>query len=340
MALVAFDDTKPANGAPRSSLVIRQQLTALQGSIAGLPGNMVRDCGYEIRSTGETAAADHWRFSGAGCSIAYAGVGLSDTIHGEEDTCAKITSAGGVNGLLEQTLIGTSGFKTSMRGRWVSLGGNLRCAVGSKLRLGIYDGAVWDSTVWVELVVTDVMTWLSRAVQLSNSADRVVVRSEILSGPNTGYVADVAVKDGPVPPAGPMMSAATPLLCGPSTQQNNLIVGTYIGGWRGFMPRPCRIMRTDIVAGTAPTGADALIDVNKNNATMYATKPKLVAGNTTGGAAPDGTYAARCFARGDIISVDQDTIGSTVPGADQTILIEGRVFIPPQEDRLGITDMN
>jgi hypothetical protein len=72
-------------------------------------------------------------------------------------------------------------------------------------------------------------------------------------------------------------------------------------------------------AGTAPTGANLIVDVNKNGVTVFTTqanRPTITAGSNGGTlAAPDVTT----LADGDYLTVDIDQIGSSVAGADVTV---------------------
>jgi hypothetical protein len=84
---------------------------------------------------------------------------------------------------------------------------------------------------------------------------------------------------------------------------------------------PCSltITKVKLVVKTAPTGADLIVDVNKNGTTIFTTqanRPKVTAGNTTGDSvAPDVTS----LSEGDKLTVDVDQVGSTVAGADLTL---------------------
>lgn len=82
------------------------------------------------------------------------------------------------------------------------------------------------------------------------------------------------------------------------------------------------IVGTRLMVGTAPTGADLVIDVNKNGTTIYTTqanRPTITAGSNGGGpgSAPDVTT----LAAGDYLTIDIDQVGSTVAGSDLTVSI-------------------
>ena len=82
------------------------------------------------------------------------------------------------------------------------------------------------------------------------------------------------------------------------------------------------IVGTRLMVGTAPTGADIVIDVNKNGTSIYtaqANRPTITDGQNAGGpgASPDVTT----LVAGDYLTVDIDQIGSTVAGSDLTVTI-------------------
>jgi hypothetical protein len=75
-----------------------------------------------------------------------------------------------------------------------------------------------------------------------------------------------------------------------------------------------------VTATTSPTGADLIIDINKNGTTIFTTqanRPRVTAGGVTGTGTPDVTT----LANGDYLTVDVDQVGSTVPGANVTVQI-------------------
>ena len=77
-----------------------------------------------------------------------------------------------------------------------------------------------------------------------------------------------------------------------------------------------------LAVGTAPTGANLIVDIKKNNVTIFtaqANRPTITAGTTSAGpgAAPDVTS----LSAGDLLSVDIAQVGSTTPGANLTVVI-------------------
>jgi hypothetical protein len=78
------------------------------------------------------------------------------------------------------------------------------------------------------------------------------------------------------------------------------------------------------VVGTAPTGADVIVDVNIDGASAFTnqeTRPRIVAGQTVGAVtAPQ----ALSVGPGSVVSIDIDQIGSSVAGSDLTVILEYR----------------
>lgn len=82
------------------------------------------------------------------------------------------------------------------------------------------------------------------------------------------------------------------------------------------------IVGTQLMVGTAPTGAGIIIDVKKNGATIYTTqanRPTIAANQTAGG--PGATPDVTSLAAGDYLTVDIVQIGSTIAGADLTVSV-------------------
>jgi hypothetical protein len=82
------------------------------------------------------------------------------------------------------------------------------------------------------------------------------------------------------------------------------------------------IESVSVHANTAPTVATLIVDVNRNDVTIYGTqgnRPTVAIGakTATGGAASNGTFAA-----GDVLSVDVDQPGTNT--ADVTVLVRYR----------------
>lgn len=104
------------------------------------------------------------------------------------------------------------------------------------------------------------------------------------------------------------------------TVPGTLSVGT--GRAKFYIPGPITLGNVRASVGTAPTGADITIDVNKNGTTVFTTqtnRPKIFAGQTL---VSTSTPNITEFTTGDYITVDIDAIGSLNPGSDLTVQIE------------------
>lgn len=100
----------------------------------------------------------------------------------------------------------------------------------------------------------------------------------------------------------------------------NLVVGT--GKGRLYFTQASTILNIHAGIDTAPTGASAIFDVNKNGTTIFTTqgnRPTIaISANVDATSTPDVT----AMAAGDYLTVDCDQRGSTVLGADATITVE------------------
>lgn len=102
----------------------------------------------------------------------------------------------------------------------------------------------------------------------------------------------------------------------------------YVGTLRYYVEESVRITRIRVSAGVAPTGADLIVDVNHNEASIFddpADRPRIVAGEHTGFVDPS-TYF---LTAGDYITVDIDQIGTTSPGAELTVQVHTETAEPP-----------
>jgi threonine aldolase len=73
--------------------------------------------------------------------------------------------------------------------------------------------------------------------------------------------------------------------------------------------------------GTAPTGASLIVDVHQDGTTIFTTqgnRPTIAASGTTSG---EETPDVTAIAEDDELTVDIDQVGSTIAGADLTVVI-------------------
>lgn len=73
---------------------------------------------------------------------------------------------------------------------------------------------------------------------------------------------------------------------------------------------------------TANTGASVLVDVNKNGTTIFTTQSnRLTIPVSTTSVQDSGTIQVSSVSGGDVLSVDIDQVGSTIPGSDLSVQI-------------------
>lgn len=93
------------------------------------------------------------------------------------------------------------------------------------------------------------------------------------------------------------------------------------GKGRFYAPTNMTITNIRLSVGEPPTGADLIVDVNKNGTSIFDThtRPKITAGNYT---SMTNVPVVTSLNAGDYLTVDVDQIGSTSSGAFLTVQIE------------------
>jgi len=95
-------------------------------------------------------------------------------------------------------------------------------------------------------------------------------------------------------------------------------VGTKLA--QALIPGTFSISKVILWGDNAPTGADLIVDINKNGTTIFTTqanRPKISAGSNSG---ESGTPNITSINKGDRLSVDTDQVGSTTPGGDDLLV--------------------
>jgi hypothetical protein len=80
------------------------------------------------------------------------------------------------------------------------------------------------------------------------------------------------------------------------------------------------ILLVRAVVGTAPTGASLIVDVHKNDTTIFTTqsnRPTITASSFTDTSVP----AVALWSAGEYLTVDIDQVGSTVAGSDLVVTV-------------------
>ncbi len=104
------------------------------------------------------------------------------------------------------------------------------------------------------------------------------------------------------------------------TKQGSLAIAT--GTLRLPIDGTYTVTGVRLMVGTAPVGADLIVDVNKNGTTIFTTQPNrptITAGSNSGGpgTAPDVTS----LAAGDYLTIDIDQVGSSTAGSDLVVSV-------------------
>jgi hypothetical protein len=112
---------------------------------------------------------------------------------------------------------------------------------------------------------------------------------------------------------------AAPTQCITFTKTGTLATGTGVA--RYYFNDSRTLTKVRIGVGTAPTGTNLIVDVNKNGTTIFTTqsnRPEIAASGFTD---ESGTVEVTSMAANDYLSVDIDQIGSTIAGADLVVNI-------------------
>lgn len=185
-----------------------------------------------------------------------------------------------------------------------------------------------DGTNWTSLFISSPMPELSPGVVLDSFAtDTVVVpisnvvRANIVSG-GTGRCLSVNLRgtyggnggSGSPPPSSDYHQAIF-------TLDGALSISTGALKIRNLMNRTLNLSRVYCDVGTAPTGANIVVDINKNGTTIFtnqANRPVVLAGTTSGETT---AISVTGWASGEYLTMDIDSVGSTVIGSDLTVTV-------------------
>lgn len=99
-------------------------------------------------------------------------------------------------------------------------------------------------------------------------------------------------------------------------------VSTGTGTVRWYPPVDITIVAVRAAAGTAPTGADLIVDVNKNGTTIFSTqanRPTITDGNNV---SSEETPDVTSVTDSDYLTIDIDQVGSSTAGSDLTVVVE------------------
>lgn len=91
---------------------------------------------------------------------------------------------------------------------------------------------------------------------------------------------------------------------------------------RIYVARDCTISSVRASVGTPSSGAPIVVDVNRNGTSIFtnqANRPSIAAGAYTD---LSGTPDVVALAAGDYLTIDVDSVGSTVTGSHLTVQVE------------------
>jgi hypothetical protein len=177
-------------------------------------------------------------------------------------------------------------------------------------------------------------------IRLTTGADKNTVRNNVVRRDDGGTLTtgiDIATSDCNDNVIGSnAIVATTPVAdSGTGTRQPDLTTITYAytadplttitGAQPVVISEDADVVDVQAVVGTAPTGADIIVDVNVGGSSLWATQgaqPTITATTTDSGKTAPNQNAS--LDAGDLLTVDVDQVGSTVAGAKLTVLVRLR----------------
>lgn len=101
--------------------------------------------------------------------------------------------------------------------------------------------------------------------------------------------------------------------------------------WSFPMPYAGSFYKALLKATTGPTGAAIIIDWHKNGTTIWTNQANRVqiAAGATYGKQEQSSFGVTSFVEDDVMTVDEDQIGSTIAGSDVAVLLTLKVAVTP-----------
>ena len=315
-----------------STISAAVSVAQVAGGLGGV--NLIANDDFQLWPAGDAVAPFGWVSSGAGvATIARVGTGLSDISRKVGDFAFRWTVTDNAK-TLEYVLVppGSSFVQINfVAGSYFLVFGAWVLSDGAHV-LTVSDGAA--STNSVPHTGSSLWEFLTVSHPINASATKLTVQLN-KSGTATKF-AYLSGATAMLLPQSYVLQTYQP--CPVGTGEFGFIVAGTLAVTAGAVtilpPGPGIVRNVNVHAGTAPTGAAILIDVNAGDPTaptsMFgATKVTIAATTKFGALAPDGIYANRCLRHpnifsnvlgaaetGGLITVDIDQIGSGVAGAN------------------------
>ncbi len=325
---MAWDRTKPVTNAALESAPVRANFQALDEAIGGI--NLYTDPNFLIWAAGDSAAPTGTSISGTGATVA-----RSTGTHKAGGMAPELTMGSATSRLIKALM---TTLDISLQGIPISWGAFVNTTTASLAKLEIDDGIS-------QSLSTNFHTggggweWMTSTRVLDLSATKLETNLVLDIGASSGiaYIDQATAVLGPIPPQQPKPGVVRKgSLIFPIA--GDAVVATDKFRFQGA--DPFLILQMFLQAKTAPTGAALVLDANhwdgSTMQTMFTTKPQIAdaASNRNGIQAPDGTYRWRCFdsqrAAGSLtdkqLSIDIDSIGSTLAGADVEVYVRTLQF--------------
>lgn len=330
---MSYLDTKPATNDALVSADVRNNFVAARRASFI---NFLMDPLFECWPDTDALEPATYSLSGAGATIsrhttaANLGVG----------SMGANVIRGGADAILDQQLLDTASYDDFFDGLVVTAGVYAKGSAIGAARISIDDGAV--ITNGATNTQTTVPEWLTVEKTIDAAATKLTLQLEVIAAGNVTW-SGATFLFSDIKPARFHLPITKRVEIGwsrPSTLAIEDIAFDY------YPDRPFVVGWCQVAARTAPTGQAAIFDLNQwDGATltsMYSTRPQILdaASPATGGAAPDGTYNRRCLspyfgsgalAAGNALRASIDQVGSSVAGADASVIMRGKGWLRPME---------
>lgn len=290
-----------------------------------IPQNLLTDSLFNNWAAGDAVAPNGWTLAGAGAAVIRCGSGAGageaappadGTKMAWGDFCAKLTYGAAACYLLRNVIVAAD-FPDGLRGRKITFAVRCTTSTGSLARLSLSDGV--SSNLGPYHAGDGVEAWITVTRTLDAAATLLNVFMHVELAGNAHFGAGVLVQ-GEWTPTAWFPEPTETVVLNTYAEGNAAVDAVVINKLQRI--HTAGIAREFIFqVGVSPTGAALIYVPKKGTSAIFATAPQIDAAggnNLTNGVGdrPDGTYANRCFARGDYSQLQCTQVGSGVAGAD------------------------